>query len=138
MSNVTNIQAEIEQLGRQIFDLIDKDSASRSLFGKRDFYGRLMEWSMRDPLFKTQMFRFVDVLPTLRSPDEVVEHLSEYLNDTHTPVSTFLQGALRVGRFIPPVSAAIIRKNILAMANIFFRMMAADTGGIKRPTRKAP
>jgi len=127
MSNVTNIQADIEQLGRQIFDLIDKDSASRSLFGKRDFYGRLMEWSMRDPLFKTQMFRFVDVLPTLRSPDEVVEHLSEYLNDTHTPVSTFLQGALRVGRFIPPVSAAIIRKNILAMANIFIAGSDGDS-----------
>src|SRR6516162_9206228 len=127
MSNATNIQADIEQLGRQIFDLIDKDSASRSLFGKRDFYGRLMEWSMRDPLFKTQMFRFVDVLPTLRSPDEIVEHLSEYLNDTRTPVSSFLQGALRVGRFIPPISAAIIRKNILAMANIFITGSDGDS-----------
>jgi len=127
MSNVANIQADIEQLGRQIFDLIDKDSGSRTLFGKKDFYGRLMEWSMRDPLFKTQIFRFVDVLPTLRSPDEVVEHLSEYLNDTHTPVSSFLQGALRVGRFVPPISAAIIRKNILAMANIFITGSDGDS-----------
>ena len=127
MGNVPNIQADIEQLGRQIFDLIDKDSGSRTLFGKKDFYERLMEWSMRDPLFKTQMFRFVDVLPTLRSPDEVVEHLSEYLNDTRTPVSSFLRGALRVGRFIPPISAAIIRKNILAMANIFITGSDGDS-----------
>jgi RHH-type transcriptional regulator, proline utilization regulon repressor / proline dehydrogenase / delta 1-pyrroline-5-carboxylate dehydrogenase len=119
MSNLPNIQANIEQLGRQIFELVDKDSRSRSLFAKKDFYGLLMEWSMRDPLFKTQMFRFVDVLPTLRSSEEVVEHLSEYLNDTNTPVSAFLQGALRVGRFVPPISAAIIRKNIVAIANIF-------------------
>jgi RHH-type proline utilization regulon transcriptional repressor/proline dehydrogenase/delta 1-pyrroline-5-carboxylate dehydrogenase len=119
MSYVANIQADIEQLGRQIFQLIDEDSSSRSLFGKKDFSGRLMEWSMRDPLFKTQMFRFIDVLPTLRSSDEVVEHLSEYLNDTDTPVSTFLQGALRIGRLVSPVSAAIIRKNILAMAHVF-------------------
>jgi RHH-type transcriptional regulator, proline utilization regulon repressor / proline dehydrogenase / delta 1-pyrroline-5-carboxylate dehydrogenase len=119
MSNVPNIQANIEQLGRQIFGLVGKDSSSRSLFAKKDFYGRLMEWSMRDPLFKTQMFRFVDVLPTLRSSDDVVKHFSEYLNDANTPVSTFLQGALRVGRFIPPISAAIIRTNVIAMANIF-------------------
>ena len=127
MSNVANIQAKIEQLGRQIFELVDKDSRSRSLFAKKDFYGLLMEWSMRDPLFKTQMFRFVDVLPTLRSSEEVVEHLSEYLNDTNTPVSAFLQGALRVGRFVPPISAAIIRKNIVAMANIFITGADAES-----------
>src|SRR6266446_7056715 len=134
MSKVANIQAEIEQLGGQIFDLTDKYGNSRSLFGKKDFYGRLMEWSMRDPLFKTQMFRFVDVLPNLRSSEEVVSHLSEYLNDTRTPVSTFLQGALRVGRFIPPVSAAIIRKNIVAMANIF--ITGADCKSALRNLRK--
>ena len=119
MSDVANIQADIEQLGRQIFQLIDEDSSSRSLFAKKDFSGRLMEWSMRDPLFKTQIFRFIDVLPTLRSSDEVVKHLSEYLKDTDTPVSTFLQGALRIGRLVPPVSAALIRRNILAMAHVF-------------------
>jgi len=134
MSKVANIQAEIEQLGGQIFDLADKYGNSRSLFDKKDFYGRLMEWSMRDPLFKTQMFRFVDVLPNLRSSEEVVSHLSEYLNDTRTPVSTFLQGALRVGSFIPPVSAAIIRKNIGGMANIF--ITGADSKSALRNLRK--
>jgi len=134
MSKVANIQADVEQLGRQIFDLADKDCNSRSLFGKKDLYSRLMEWSMQDPLFKTQMFRFVDVLPNLRSADEVVSHLSEYLNDTKTPVSTFLQGALRIGSFIPPVSAAIIRKNIVAMANIF--ITGADNKSALRNLRK--
>ena len=119
MSNDANIQGEIEHLGRRIFELIDQEQGSSGLFTRRDFYSRLMEWSMSDPLFKTQMFRFVDVLPALRSSDEVVEHLSEYLNDTKSSVSAFLQGALRVGRFVPPISAAIIRKNIAGMANIF-------------------
>jgi RHH-type proline utilization regulon transcriptional repressor/proline dehydrogenase/delta 1-pyrroline-5-carboxylate dehydrogenase len=119
MSKDANIQGEIELLGRRIFELIDQEQGSSGLFTRRDFYSRLMEWSMSDPLFKTQMFRFVDVLPALRSSDEVVEHLSEYLNDTKSSVSAFLQGALRVGRFVPPISAAIIRKNIAGMANIF-------------------
>src|SRR5271165_4376534 len=108
MSNVATMQTEIEQLGREILDLIDKDRRSPSLFGDNDFHGRLMEWSMRDPVFKTQMFRFVDVLPTLTSPGDVVKHMIEYLKDVHAPVSSLLRGALTVGNLIPAIPAALI------------------------------
>ena len=37
-----------------------------------------MDWSMKDPAFKVEMFRFVDVFPTLRSAPEVARHLQEY------------------------------------------------------------
>ena len=119
MSTIATSQSEIEQLGRAIFDLIDKDRRDPSLFGDKDFHGRLMEWSMRDPVFKTQMFRFVDVLPTLTSPDDVVKHMIEYLKDVKAPVSSVLRGALTVGRLIPAIPAALIRENVLAMANLF-------------------
>ena len=74
---------------------------------------------MRDPVFKTQMFRFVDVLPTLTSPDDVVKHMIEYLKDVKAPVSSLLRGALTVGRLIPAIPATLIRQNVLAMANLF-------------------
>ncbi len=119
MSNIATIQFEIEQLGRKIFDLIDKDRRSPSLFGDKDFHGRLMEWSMRDPVFKTQMFRFVDVLPTLTSSDDVVKHMIEYLKGIKAPVSSVLRGALTLGRLLPAVPATLIRENVLGMANIF-------------------
>jgi len=38
----------------------------------------MMEWAMRDEHFKTQLFRFVDVLPALTSSAEVSRHLKEY------------------------------------------------------------
>ena len=119
MSNIATIQLEIEQLGREIFDLIDKDRRHPSLFGDKDFHGRLLEWSMRDPVFKTQMFRFVDVLPTLTSPDDVVKHMLEYLKNVKAPVSSLIRGALTVGRLIPAIPATLIRQNVLAMANLF-------------------
>ena len=37
MSNIATIQLEIEQLGREIFDLIDKDRRHPSLFGDKRF-----------------------------------------------------------------------------------------------------
>jgi RHH-type transcriptional regulator, proline utilization regulon repressor / proline dehydrogenase / delta 1-pyrroline-5-carboxylate dehydrogenase len=119
MSNLGPIQSEIEQLGREIFDLIDKDRRSPGLFGEKDFYGHLMEWAMRDPVFKTQMFRFVDVLPTLTAPGDVLKHMAEYLSKVKTPASGVLRGALAFGRLLPAMPARLIRHNVLAIANIF-------------------
>jgi RHH-type proline utilization regulon transcriptional repressor/proline dehydrogenase/delta 1-pyrroline-5-carboxylate dehydrogenase len=119
MSNIVTIQLEIEQLGREIFALVDKDKGAPNLFGGKDFYGRLMEWAMQDPVFKTQMFRFVDVLPTLTSSGDVVGHMAEYLSKVKTPASGVLRGALAFGRLLPTMPAHLIRQNVLAMASIF-------------------
>jgi RHH-type proline utilization regulon transcriptional repressor/proline dehydrogenase/delta 1-pyrroline-5-carboxylate dehydrogenase len=119
MSSIAPLQSEIEQRGRQIFALIDKFQGNTAIFRRNDFYGRLMEWSMKDEAFKTQMFRFVDVLPTLTTPTDVVKHLAEYLKDSKTSVSGLLRGALTVGRIAPAIPAAIIKSNVTAMANIF-------------------
>jgi RHH-type proline utilization regulon transcriptional repressor/proline dehydrogenase/delta 1-pyrroline-5-carboxylate dehydrogenase len=39
----------------------------------------LMNWAMKDPQFKVQMFRFVDAFPSLRDPEAIHEHLVDYL-----------------------------------------------------------
>jgi RHH-type proline utilization regulon transcriptional repressor/proline dehydrogenase/delta 1-pyrroline-5-carboxylate dehydrogenase len=119
MNSIAPLQPEIEQRGRQIFALIDKFQGNSAVFRRNDFYGRLMEWSMKDEAFKTQMFRFVDVLPTLTSSTDVVRHLAEYLKDSKTSVSGLLRGALTVGRIAPAIPAAVIKSNVTAMANIF-------------------
>jgi RHH-type proline utilization regulon transcriptional repressor/proline dehydrogenase/delta 1-pyrroline-5-carboxylate dehydrogenase len=113
------LQQEIEHTGREIFALIDQSRREAAVLRRNDFYGRLMDWCMRDESFKTQMFRFVDVLPTLTSADDVVRHLSEYLRDSKATVSGLLRGALSVGSVLPAVPATVIRKNVAAMANIF-------------------
>jgi RHH-type proline utilization regulon transcriptional repressor/proline dehydrogenase/delta 1-pyrroline-5-carboxylate dehydrogenase len=99
--------------------MIDAEKASANPFKRNDFYGRLLEWSMQDEGFKTQMFRFVDVLPTLTSSREVIEHLAEYLSQSRSSVSGLLRGALAIGKAVPVLPAAIIRQNVLAMANLF-------------------
>lgn len=119
MNSIAPFQSEIEQRGRQIFALIDKFQGNSAVFRRNDFYARLMEWSMRDEAFKTQMFRFVDVLPTLTSSTDVVKHLAEYLKDSKTSVSGLLRGALAVGRVAPAIPAAMIKSNVTAMANMF-------------------
>src|SRR5437879_9784832 len=82
----------IQEYGEKVFALIDA-AESPSLFSKKGFYGTLMDWAMKDEHFKTQLFRFVDVLPTLNSSSEVARHLNEDLGDDQVQLSP----ALRLG-----------------------------------------
>lgn len=87
-----DLEATTHEYGNKLFALMDA-AEPPSLFSKKGFYGTLMEWAMRDEHFKTQLFRFVDVLPTLRSSGEVARHLTEYLGDDQLKLSP----ALRLG-----------------------------------------
>src|SRR5258705_11997892 len=87
-----DIETAIRPYGEKLLTLMDT-SEPPSLFSKKGFYGSLMEWSMRDEHFKTQLFRFVDVLPTLASSAEISRHLKEYLGDEQINLSP----ALRLG-----------------------------------------
>src|SRR5260370_8342444 len=75
-----DLESSIEKWGEKIFALMDA-AEPPSLFSKKGFYGTLMEWAMHDEHFKTQLFRFVDVLPALASSGEVRRHRTAYLGD---------------------------------------------------------
>src|SRR5215510_7425361 len=80
------LESAILKHGEKIFELMDA-AEPPSLFSKKGFYGALMDWAMRDEHFKTQLFRFVDVLPTLTSSAEIASHLKEYLGDDQVKLS---------------------------------------------------
>src|SRR5437660_7436028 len=75
-SRMSSLQAQIEERGERIFDLVDR--YPESIFSTAGFYQRMMALSMRDEHFKVQMFRFVDVLASLRRSGDIVQHLEEY------------------------------------------------------------
>jgi RHH-type proline utilization regulon transcriptional repressor/proline dehydrogenase/delta 1-pyrroline-5-carboxylate dehydrogenase len=108
-------QSEIEQRGRRIFELVDKHP--EPLFSKAGFYQRLMALSMRDERFKVQLFRFVDVLPSLRHSREIIEHLNEYFSDDG--FGPFVGTGIRLARIVPWVSGPILRWNVSGMAHQF-------------------
>jgi RHH-type proline utilization regulon transcriptional repressor/proline dehydrogenase/delta 1-pyrroline-5-carboxylate dehydrogenase len=114
-----SLQAEIEQRGKRIFDLVDRHP--EPLFSKAGFYQRLMALSMRDEQLKLQLFRFVDVLPSLRTSREIVEHLQEYFTAARDSrkVSEFLGAGVRLASIVPWISGHILRWNVSEMARQF-------------------
>ena len=90
-----------------------------ALFSKKGAYARLMEWSMKDPVFKTQLFRFVDVLPSLQSSGEIVRHLQEYLGDKAVELNPALKAGLAASSFAPALVATPVKAQIVDMAGQF-------------------
>jgi RHH-type proline utilization regulon transcriptional repressor/proline dehydrogenase/delta 1-pyrroline-5-carboxylate dehydrogenase len=108
-------QTEIERRGGRIFELVDKHP--EPLFSKAGFYQRLMALSMRDERFKVQLFRFVDVLPSLRHSREIIEHLNEYFSDDG--FGPFVGTGVHLARIVPWVSGPILRWNVSGVAHQF-------------------
>lgn len=90
-----------------------------SLFSRKGVHGRMMEWAMQDPAFKTQLFRFVDVLPSLSSSAEVVRHLQEYLGDKAVALHPALKAGLAASSFAPALVAGPVKANVVDMAAQF-------------------
>src|SRR5438552_5817812 len=115
-------QSEIERRGSRIFELVDKHP--EPLFSKAGFSQRLMALSMRDERFKVQLFRFVDVLPSLRRSREIIEHLNEYFSDDG--FGPFVGTGVHLARIVPWMSGPILRWNVSGMAHQFMAGKNAD------------
>src|SRR5260370_3573070 len=112
-----SLQSEIEQRGAHILELVDKHP--ESIVSKAGFYQRMMALSMRNERFKVQMFRFVDVLPSLRNSGEIVQHLEEYFGGMRDGFAPVIQSGVRVARIVPWISAFILRRNGCGMGRQF-------------------
>src|SRR5215469_9800222 len=95
-----------------------------------------MTLSMRDEQLKLQLFRFVDVLPSLRSSGEIVEHLQEYFAEARDSqkVSEFLGAGISLARVVPWISGPILRWNVSEMARQF--VAGRNPNDVMRTLRK--
>jgi len=118
-----NLEPFVRIWGDKIFSLIEA-AETPALFSKKGFYGALMEWAMRDEQFKTQLFRFVDVLPTLTSSAEISRHLNEYLGEDQVNLSPALRLGLKAAGGASWLFGAGIKSQVSGMARQF--MLGSD------------
>ncbi len=110
-------QREIEARGLEIFARMKGETAGR--FSHKNIAGQLMEWSMRNEALKVQLFRFVDVLPTLKTSQEIARHAYEYLGNGTGGLPAFVQWGVRLSPRIPWVASFAARKGVAQMARTF-------------------
>jgi len=113
-----NTESAIRARGGQLFALMAARPAA-GIFSPKGAYARLLDWTMKDPAFRAQLFRFVDVLPALSTSGEIVRHLQEYLGDRAVVLHPAFKAGLGAASFAPALVAGPVKAQVAALARQF-------------------
>ena len=115
-----SLEADTRALGEQI--LARAHARKPVVFHERWWDERILEWAMEDDALKAQLFRFVDVLPMLRTHAQVARHLKAYFADPDVPFPVVAQWGLDLAsehRVAARAVAVAVRRNAQRMARRF-------------------
>ena len=76
------VEAATQDIGRSLWSHLHRRKPS--VFERRWWDDRILSWAMADESVKVQMFRFVDVLPMLRTAASITQHLHEYFEEVRS------------------------------------------------------
>jgi len=113
-------EVQLRAIGKQLFSAMAEQRPS--VFRADWWQGQALEWAMRDESFKVQLFRFVDVFPTLRTTDDIAEHLAQYFAHPSGELPAALRWGLKAaspGHAGSGLAAKAIGRNIHSMAERF-------------------
>ena len=119
-ANAAQLNAAILQTGAAMHERMKGETPG--VFNKAYWEGAILEWAMKDPSFKVDMFRFVDVFPTLLTKDQVKQHINEYLlKDGKRELPTLISAALKAATsgLTAGIAQATMKGQIEGMANRF-------------------
>ncbi len=111
-----------DNITRIAHELQAKMSGSQpGIFNKQFWQGRLLEWAMADPDFRVDLFRLIDVLPTLRTNEDISAHIDEYLLRPGRSLPAGLSVAIKsaAGGLGASVAVPAFKKNVEEMARQF-------------------
>jgi RHH-type proline utilization regulon transcriptional repressor/proline dehydrogenase/delta 1-pyrroline-5-carboxylate dehydrogenase len=113
------VDREVLSLGQRMYQ--EMAGQTPGIFNRSYWEGRLMEWAMRDPAFKVDLLRFVDVLPVLESTEQIAAHVREYLMKEGRDVPAILNFALKAasGGITAGLATRTLRANVTGMAEKF-------------------
>ncbi len=112
-----DLEKRIREVGRGLYGLA---SDVPSIFNKRRWMGRLMDRAMKDAEFRVNLFRFIDVLPSLKTSDLVVSLLQEYFSGVAGAPLIIRKGIERISNgFMAPVTSRLIKTGVRSLAREF-------------------
>ncbi len=119
MSAYDRLEEKIGQTGLEIHSLISEEVPS--LFDARRWKRKLMDRAMEDDTFKVRLFRFIDVLPCLKTDELVVRMLNEYFADLEETPSLIRHGVGLIANkgVRGHVAAAAVRAAVESLAGQF-------------------
>jgi RHH-type proline utilization regulon transcriptional repressor/proline dehydrogenase/delta 1-pyrroline-5-carboxylate dehydrogenase len=118
MEKDASVEQEIRRTGFEIYSSMTDVPAA---FDTGRWIGRIMERAMENDDFRIRLFRFIDVLPSVRTDDLVVGLLHEYFTGATDIPRLISAGVERISRkgFLPHITARVIRRGVESIARQF-------------------
>jgi RHH-type proline utilization regulon transcriptional repressor/proline dehydrogenase/delta 1-pyrroline-5-carboxylate dehydrogenase len=111
-------QADERPVAEELYGFLKKEQPS--FFASGGWRKSVIEWSLRDERFRTQLLRFIDVLPALRSDSLVLRIFTEYLAEAGESPSLLVKSAGAFARSVPSIVAApLIRSAVGGLSREF-------------------
>ena len=110
-------EQKILAIGGEMLDRARKHGSG--LLSAKFYSDAMMEWSMKDPNFKVQIFRFVDCFPMLKTPEAIFDHLNDYLSQPGVTVPGTFATLIKAGNLLKGPAAATVSSQIKGMASKF-------------------
>jgi RHH-type proline utilization regulon transcriptional repressor/proline dehydrogenase/delta 1-pyrroline-5-carboxylate dehydrogenase len=120
----SELDRRAQQIGAQLLGSLQRRQAH--FWQWRYWDDVILNWSMRDERLKVQLFRFVDVLPMLRSGDAVTGHLLEYLDRAPGRVAGAARTALHLADRLPITRSAVAYAARISASNFARRFIAGE------------
>lgn len=120
MTLSTSLEEKIYKIGKEIFKRVK--SSKSSFFDKSFWSSRLMALATKDENLKIELFRFVDVLPTLNTDEQLAKHIQEYFKNIKSEYSELIKVLTEVasGNFITRKAASFaVKAGVAQMARTF-------------------
>lgn len=121
------VEAATQEIGRSLWKHLERRTPS--ILERRWWDDRILSWAMQDESVKVQMFRFIDVLPTLRNRDAITRHLQEYFDEVNEHLPGAVRLALEVSQpesILGRALAMTARRNAMRMAKRFIAGTEVD------------
>ncbi len=105
------LNSRVVARGKELFFAISGEKPS--LFDQGDWMGKVLDWCMQNEQFKVQMFRFVDVFPSLSDSKQLTEHIREYFgNEREMPA--FMSTGARMAGGLGSIGGGVLNKVLTA------------------------
>ena len=113
------VDAEIIRLGDKLSERMKGQLPS--IFDNGYWQGRLLDWAMKEPSFKLDLLRFVDVLPSLKTDKQLSTHINEYLRRDSRELPALLSAAIKLAGsgIVPGLGAMAVRRGVTQLAQQF-------------------
>ncbi len=111
------LEERIHALGTEFLELARRHRSG--ILSAAFWSEKLIDWAMKDEAFKVQLFRFVDTFPTLKTPEQVHDHLVDYMSQPGVTPPPGLGLGLKAGRLLKGAMSRTVTRQITSMGERF-------------------